>query len=104
MPQAAAIVFAALVLAGVVIWRDWPEDAATCPAKVEVIRYLYLVEPAPIYPAPQLMNVADYVSPAAEPEPEADAPKGEEEAEASPSPFRHARSRHRYHRRHWRRR
>lgn len=96
MPQTATMIVVALVFASFAIWQDWPDDAARCPAKVEVIRYLYMIEPAPIYPAPQLMNVADYSAPVTEPE--AVEPKAEEEVDASPS------RRHRYrYRRHWRR-
>lgn len=97
MPQAALIVIATLVFTGVAFQHDWkPLQKLDCPATVEVIKYLHVVEPAPILPAPQLMSVAAFSTPPS-PEPESAAvePSEADPAPRAAHPYRHHHRRHR---------
>lgn len=93
MHRATLVPVAALAfVAGVVFspngWRD------DCPTTLEIIRYLPLPEPQPIYPAPALIRVSDLPAP----EREAEEPSVQQDDDPEPLHPRHHR-----HRRHWRR-
>lgn len=61
MREAAVILFAAAAFAFAAWSADWP--AQTCQP-VEIIRYLHVSEPAPIYPVPALIKATEIQPPA----------------------------------------
>lgn len=96
MQTATLILIAALAFVGAAVFTGWQEEHPNCPATLEIIRYLPLPEPQPIYPIPALPAVTGF-TPAAE-QPQEEEASSQPAEDASPVRF------HQRHRRHWRRR